>query len=187
MKYSTLNQKEQGQVLCYRPYQAEGRKQLSMFSIVLRGILIALIVFCVILYAVQAEEVYAKGWILCKDYVFIRMTPDKGAIEVGRLDPGDEIEIDGETSNGFAHIVSPCDGWVWSGNVTFSQVEKVDDRMVVCAKKKVACRRWIDGPQISGRKWALNGTEVTVFYMSDEWAVTSRGYIQSEWLEVGTV
>ena len=118
------------------------------------------------------------------DYVMIRATPSRNAAEAGQLDPGDEVETDGKKENGFAHIVSPCDGWVWAGNITYAEVEKVNDTMVVVAKRQVACRRWIDGPQIKGREWAKNGTEVKVFYMSEEWAVASRGYIQSEWLEV---
>ena len=183
-KYSTQRTEGQGQILCYVPYQGPRKPKLSKFSIILRCILVALMIAAVAIVASQAEEVYAKGWILCKNYVIIRTTPSRNATPAGQLDPGDEIEIDGETDSGFAHIVSPCDGWVWAGNITFAKVEKVNDIMVVVARKQVACRRWIDGPQISGREWAQNGTEVKVFYMSDEWAVTSRGYIQSEWLEV---
>ena len=57
----------------------------------------------------------------------------------------------------------------------------------VTAKNRVACRRWVDGPQaeINGKpSWLVNGSEVKIFYMSEEWACTSRGYIKSEWLEV---
>jgi len=184
MKYNTEKKEEQGQIHFYAPYPEEMRKKLSPFSIALRIILVVVMLAAVIIVASRAEDVYAKGWILCKDYVLIRTTPSRSASECGQLDPGDEIEIDGETADGFAHIVSPCDGWVWAGNITFAQVEKIDDTMVVVARKQVACRRWIDGPQIEDNKWAKNGTEVKVFYMSEEWAVTSRGYIRSEWLEV---
>lgn len=184
MKYTTERKEEQGQILYYKPYPTEMRRQLSPLSIALRIILVVVLIAATIIFACRAEDVYAKGWILCKDYVLIRIAPSRGAQECGQLDPGDEIEIDGETADGFAHIVSPCDGWVWAGNITFAQVEKIDDVMTVVAKKQVACRRWIDGPQIDGNKWAKNGTEVKVFYMSEEWAVTSRGYIKSEWLEV---
>ena len=183
--YTTQGKSEQGQILCYRPYPPEMmKKKMHPVSIVLRVILILVMIMAVIVITARAEEVYAKGWILCKDYVMIRTTPSRNAEPAGQLDPGDEVEIEGETADGFAHIVSPCDGWVWAGNITFSRVEEIRGTMVVVARKQVACRRWIDGPQIDGRRWAKNGAEVMVYYMSEEWAVTNRGYIQSEWLEV---
>ena len=132
----------------------------------------------------HAETVTTNAWILCKDYVMIRMWPSKRATEVGQLDPCDEIEIDGKTKDGFAHIVEPVDGWVWAGNIVFSEPEQIGSLAFVTAKNRLACRRWVDGPQVESRPWVINGSEVRVFYMCDEWAVTSRGYVRSEWLEV---
>jgi hypothetical protein len=159
----------------------------SAFTKVLTLILVVLI--CLASYIVgtelnrvHAETVYAKQYILCKDYVIIRNWPSRSATEAGQLDPCDEIEIDGKTKNGFAHIVSPTDGWVWAGNIVGSQPEKTDCLAFVTAK--LACRRWVDGPQIESRPWLYCGSEIRVFYISDEWAVTSRGYVKSEWLEV---
>ena len=133
---------------------------------------------------VHAETVYATEYILCRDYVLVRQWASKKAPEVGQLDPGDSIEVDGKTSDGFAHIVAPCDGWVWAGNIVFGRVEKVDSPAYVTAKKRVACRRWVDGPQVEGRPWMITGSECTVYYMDSEWAVTSRGYVRAEYLEV---
>ena len=64
---------------------------------------------------------------------------------------------------------------------------EVGENYVCVAKSRVACRRWVNGPQIedNGRpRWLVNGSNVSVFYIAEGWAVTSRGYIQSEWLEV---
>ena len=163
----------------------------SAFSKALTWILILMI--AVAGYAVQteinrvhAETVYATGYILCKDYLLIREWASRKAPEIGQLDPGDSIEIDGKTKDGFAHIVSPMDGWVWAGNIVFSPVEEIGRSAYVTAKKRLAARRWVDGPQVEGRPWLISGSEVTVYWMSDEWAVTSRGYLRSEWLEVET-
>lgn len=132
----------------------------------------------------HAETVYTKQWIICKDYVIIRNWPSRKATEGGQLDPGDEIEIDGKTKDGFAHIVSPVDGWVWAGNIVSSQPEKVECKAFVTAKKRLYCRRWVDGPTVDSKPYLVNGSEVRVFWMNDEWAVTNRGYLRSEWLEM---
>ena len=132
----------------------------------------------------HAETVYATGYILCKDYVIIRQWASRHATEIGQLDPCDTVEIDGKTKDGFAHIVEPVDGWVWAGNIVFSQPEQIGSLAFVTAKNRLACRRWVDGPHVESRPWVINGSEVRVFYMCDEWAVTSRGYVRSEWLEV---
>ena len=131
----------------------------------------------------RAEAVTTQAWILVSDYVNIRLWPNKRATEVGHLDPCDEIEIDGRTKDGFAHIVSPVDGWVHAGYIVFSKPEKINETYSVVARRRVAARRWIDGPQCGTKPWLINGSEVKVLYMNGEWAVTSRGYVKSEWLE----
>lgn len=133
---------------------------------------------------VHAESVYATEYILCRTYTNIRMWPSRSATEIGRLDPGDTVEIDGRTKDGWAHIVAPCDGWVHAGYLSASEPRKVDQTGVVVARNRVAARRWIDGPQVDEKPWLINGSEVTIYWMSDDWACTSRGFIQSEWLEV---
>lgn len=132
----------------------------------------------------HAETVYAKQWIICKDYVLIRQWPSRRAPECGQLDPGDDIEIDGKTKDGFAHIVSPVDGWVWAGNIVSSQPEKVECKAYVTANKRLYCRRWVDGPTVDSKPYLINGSKVHVYWMNDEWAVTNRGYVRSEWLEM---
>ncbi|MBQ1792975.1 MAG: hypothetical protein II008_22595 [Oscillospiraceae bacterium] len=132
----------------------------------------------------HADTVYAKQWIICKNYVVIRNWPSRGAMEGGQLDPGDEIEIDGRTKDGFAHIVSPVDGWVWAGNIVSSQPEKVECKAYVTANKRLYCRRWVDGPMVDSKPYLINGSKVHVYWMNDEWAVTNRGYVRSEWLEM---
>ena len=135
---------------------------------------------------VRAESLTTKAWILCKpgDYINLRMAPSKKSQEVGRLDPGDDIEIDGRTKDGFAHIVRPFDAWVWAGYIVFDEPQLVNETYVVVAKSRVACRRWCDGPQVASRPWLINGSQVKVYYLTDKWACTARGFIKTEWLEV---
>ena len=185
MKGCKKMKEEKGQILYYRPYPPEYyKKKKSPFSIILRVILIVLIILAVWVVFAKADVSEMQRWIMCKDYVIIRAKPSRNAMECGQLDPGDDIETDDQTENGFIHIVSPTDGWVWAGNVVESQPEKIEAYGYVVARYQVACRRWVNGPQTEKNPWAKNGTMIKVLWLCDEWALTSRGYIQREWLEI---
>ena len=154
--------------------------------------MIALVVFVAIIGFVigrSAGEGTATCWILCKpgSQVYIRERADKGSKSVGWLEAGDPFETDGKTKSGFVHAVGigeAGEGWIYSGYVVTDEPEKVGETYVCVAKKWVACRRWCGGPQIKGRQgWLHNGSTVQVFLRSEDWCITSRGYIRSEWLE----
>lgn len=156
------------------------RARMLLFTL-LCGIIIAgiaLMIFC----PAEAE----CRWVMCKSYVNVRMNPSKGSAEIGRLDAGDEFETDGTVRDGFIRVcgVGEGEGWVFAGYTVDEQPVKTDERYVCVANSRVACRRWAEGPQIKGKAgWLYNGTDVKVYYRTSEWALTSRGYIASEWLE----
>jgi len=190
MKYNTTMPKEQGQILCYRPYPQEMRKQkMHPISIALRVILIALIILCVILFTARAED--TTCWVICKpeDRVNLRIDASKSSKSVGWLECGDEFQTDGTERNGWIRVLDAgeCECWIYGGYVVNEKPEEVFENYVVVAREKLACRRWVNGPQIQSRKWLKNGTNVQVFYMAEGWAVTNLGYMQSEWLEVDPV
>ena len=137
-----------------------------------------------------AKQTYTY-WAMCQpgDRVNLRMEPDKRSTAVGWLECGDSFETDGTIRNGWlrAQGVGECECWIYCGYVVTEKPVPVYENYVCVAKKQVACRRWVDGPQIvdKGRKrWLQNGSSVSVFYIAGEWAVTNRGYIKSQWLEV---
>ena len=155
---------------------------------ILAAILCAVMIVAAVLIG-NAEDQLITCWALCKpkSHVEVHERPDKDSPVVGRLDPLDTFRTDGESKNGFiwCDIGESCDGWIYCGYVSTEEPEAVGERYVCVAKKQVACRRWINGPQIAGRAgWLRNMQTVEVFYRTDSWSVTSRGYIQSEWLEV---
>lgn len=132
----------------------------------------------------RASETTTTAWALCESYINVRLWPSKKATAVGYLDPCDPVEVDGRTKDGFAHIVEPMDGWVHAGYLVFSEPTKSDEKYTVIAKKRVAARRWVDGPQMGQKPWLINGSEVQVLYWSEDWSLTNRGYVKSEFLEV---
>ena len=134
-------------------------------------------------------EQLATCWIMCKpgSRVEIRATPDKGGISEGWLDCGDSFETDAETKNGWIHCYGVGDaeeGWIYLGYVTTQKPEEIGERYVCVANYRAACRKWMAGPQIESAPWIYNGQYCQVLVSDGEWAITNRGYIRAEWLEV---
>lgn len=156
------------------------------------ALLLALIVTVAVIWSAigsMAEDRLATVWIMCKpgSRVEIRATPEKGGISEGWLDCGDSFETDAVTKNGWIRCYGVGDaeeGWIFLGYVSTEKPEKIGERYVCSAVKQVACRRWMGGPQVDGKPWLKNGQFVDVFLMADGWAVTSLGYIRSEYLDV---
>ena len=135
----------------------------------------------------HGEHGMATCWVMCKpgSTVSIRRDADKGSLETGRLDCGDSFLTDGETQDGWIRCYGAGEnGWIYCGYVVTEPVQKIGERYVCSAVRQVACRKWMGGPQIEERPWLRNGEYCEVFAMADGWAVTSRGYIKSEWLDV---
>lgn len=138
----------------------------------------------------MAEEHLTTMWVMCQPggYVNVREKPNKNGEVGGFLESGEYFRTDGETVNGFvrAYGIGENDqGWIYCGYVVTEEPEAVFENYYCSANERVACRKWVDGPRISGsRGWINNGDTVTVFYEAEGWAVTSRGYIRTEWIEV---
>jgi hypothetical protein len=128
-----------------------------------------------------------KVFILCnpKTPVIVRETPRKGAKETGRLDFGDEVWTDGRKRNGYLHVIDITEageGWVFAGNTVQDQPEKLTGaRANVAATGRVMTYRWVKGKK---NGWVEIGTQVIVYAVSEEWAVTNKGYIRTKYLEV---
>lgn len=126
-------------------------------------------------------------FILCnpKTPVNVRIRPKKGTDIVGRLDFGDSITTDGKTRNGFLHVMGigeAGEGWIREGYAVDDQPEELERaRANVAASGRVMSYRRIGG---SKNGWVNVGTDVRVLAVSEEWAVTSRGYIRTKYLEV---
>lgn len=139
-----------------------------------------LILLCLLLVCASAlsETVY----VLCQpdSFVYIRQYPKKGAELAGYAELGDELETDGIRRNGFLHILGlDADAWISAGFVTEYPVIVKTVEGWIESGGRVACRRSINGTR---RKWLKTGTEVVIFARADDWAITNRGFIQTEYL-----
>jgi len=143
------------------------------------------LVFLLFIGVANADKMYA----FCRpdDYVVVRSLPSTKGELIGILDCGDYVETDGETkkdNKGRTWIkVYGFEGesWVCAMYLQDSPIEICKCYGYVTAMGKTALRRSPNGKCI---KWLKNGTEVVILAMSDEWVLTTRGYIKREFLDV---
>ncbi len=151
--------------------------------------------FLLVLILALVGTVFAEdytGYILCKpdDYVNVRMNPSSDSIVVGRFDCGDSFETDGKTKKDkkgktWLHVINAHlevgEAWVCSAYVQESPIIIETAMVTVVSKGRTAIRRIPNGKV---NKWVHNCDDLKIFARSSEWALTSRGYISMECVEV---
>ena len=141
--------------------------------------LMLLLIFSLI-QSVRAED--TEGWILCQpdSYVNARWSPSIRSEGIGRLELGDRIRTDGVEKNGYIHCTGlrfeSNEGWIHAGYIVWDKPRITEETWTVNAGGRTACRRYVDGPR---RCWAKNHSEVTVYAISSEWALTDKGFIKT--------
>ena len=151
-----------------------------------RTIKIILLVLLLITVTVSSlgEELY-DAWVICQpgDYINVRMNPSRKSQIVGYADAGDSILVDGTTKNGYVKcygIGENGSGWVHNGYVVYDEPKRVTCTAVVVSRGRLAARKCIKGKV---RKWLHNMDELNVFFISEEWCVTNKGFIKTEHLD----
>ena len=135
-----------------------------------------------------SEDAPVQAYVVCQpgDYVNARMSPSRKSTSVGRYESCDTVWLDGEEKSGFAHCVDTtfetCECWVYGGYIIYDEPEWMDGRTAtVVSNGRLAARRNCTG---SVRKWLNNGTEIQVYWLSDEWCVTDEGFVMTEYIEL---
>lgn len=126
-------------------------------------------------------------YILCRpeSYVNVRKTPLMNGEETGWLNCGDSVMTDGKEKNGFIHVYGITEyghGWVYAGYVV-DDLPVVEERCfaVVSGRGGVKARRNIGGRCVEKLDEL---TEIIIYARSEEWAVTNKGFIRTEFLDV---
>ena len=146
----------------------------------MKRVLIILVCLLLAFSTAWADTVY----VLCQpdSFVYVRAFPKKGSEMAGYAELGDALETDGITRNGFLLVYGfEGDAWINKGFVTDSPVTIVTLKTQIMSKGRVACRRSINGTR---RKWLKNGSEVVIYALADDWAITNQGFIQTQYLGV---
>ena len=146
----------------------------------------AILIIALLMAYLAGSDAEVECFIICnpKSHVWVRRSPKKGAEEIGFLDCGDRFLTDGKRKNGFVHVVGITEygeGWIHKGYVVYDKPEIVNCRGTVAATGRVKLQRYIGGKRIG----YINVCEdVKVFAISEDWAVTNRGFIKLKYLEL---
>ena len=149
-----------------------------------------LLVLLILLGTANADGI--RMYVLCKpgDYVNVRENPSTKSAVAGYLECGYEVETDGKTKKDnqgreWTHLTEPMlecsDVWVCSMYLQDTKVTIQELTGKIHSKGRTAVRRSPGGKII---KWLRNGDDVSILAMSGEWALTTRGYVRSEYIEV---
>jgi uncharacterized protein YgiM (DUF1202 family) len=129
-----------------------------------------------------AEDVQ---YVICMDRVNVRMGASSRSDEVGWLEPGDVVYLDGRKKGGFVHCEIPSieagEGWVHRGYLVDEPPEKMNRTGVITGKSKVQARKNVDGKRT---RWLKPGGEVRVYWWTSEWCLTNCGYVKSAFIEL---
>lgn len=131
------------------------------------------------------ENRLTEAWVLCQpdSYVNIRERASSRSAYAGMLMSGDQIWVDGRTKDGYAHCENMSnelgEGWVHAGYIVFEEPEEVNQECRISSNGRVSCRRTIDGDR---RCWVVDGSEVFVYQVAGEWAVTDKGFVKTEFI-----
>ena len=152
---------------------------------------IGLIVFAIIglnalINSISLSE-SASAYILCNpgNYATVRSEPCECGDEIGILETGNCINVTGETENGFVKFLdskgNEC--WVYVGYVTTSKPRWMNGR-ISTVKDSKCISSTVNMAKETGY-WIEQGTKLQVFWYTDKWCVTNRGYVMTKHIEIG--
>ena len=165
------------------------RKSLIVAVEIILMVIVVYTIICLLNSIGFAEEGTITAYVICQpgDYVNIRSSAKFGNNLIGRLDSGDPIEIDGTVRNGFMRLVnmpleSASDAWVYAGYIVYDEPVNVHEReAIVVSNHNLAARKNCTGRI---RRWLKTGTELIVYWFSETWCVTNKGFVMSQYIEL---
>lgn len=160
------------------------RRPQPFFIAMVAGLLLILII---VLMADHAKT--EDAWILCNpnSYVCVRAKPSGRGEIIGRFDAGDKIEVTDKKKNGFIKCINLSleqeEGWICYGYVVYDEpyVPHFTETYIK-SEGRVAARKTVNGDR---RCWLKNNAKIKVYLASDEWCITNKGYIKTEFVELG--
>lgn len=149
-------------------------------------IVLVILALSAILNSIKAEEDLTEAWVICQpgDYVNVRMNPNRKSRSMGYAECGDQVMTDGKKKNGFIRVYGigeNGEAWIHKGYVVYDEPVKVNRIAYSVSRWKLAARRYIGGKR---RCWIKHMQEVKVYWMTDEWCVTDKGFVKTKYLEM---
>ena len=148
-------------------------------------IVLIIIAAVIVVFLLRSIGIAEGKYVLCMDRVNIRMGASSRSDQVGWLEPGDIVYPDGRKRNGFIHCEIPQieagEGWIHQGYLVEEKPERINCSGTVTGNGKVKARKYVDGKRT---RWLKPGGELRVYWWTDEWCLTSCGYVRSEFIEL---
>lgn len=150
--------------------------------LIILGIIAASILFHE---AAQAETV--ECWVLCQpdSHVCVREKPSRSSEAFGWTPCGTRLETDGKQRNGFMHVYNvPAEettGWISAKYVVYNEPKICNRTATVVSEGRLAVRKCADGKVV---KWLQPGQQITIICYSNEWCLTEKGYVRTEYLRL---
>ena len=145
-----------------------------------------LIILIVLLVSGASAEKHTEAWVMCQpdSEVCVRAFPKRSAEEVGRVFPGQHIDLSGKKRGRWYHCYITCEageGWIRGDFLSFYEPMDYgqEGKTFLTTNGKLYARRSIGGNK---RTTLKKGEAVQVFLMADEWSVTDKGYIMTRFL-----
>lgn len=140
----------------------------------------------ILLIAGAAAEKPTEAWVMCQpdSEVCVRSSPKRSAEEVGRVFPGQHIDLSGKKRGRWYHCYvsfEDGEGWIRGDFLSFSEPTSygTEGKTFKATNGKLYARRSISGTK---RTTLKKGEMVQVYLMADEWSVTDKGYIMTKFL-----
>lgn len=137
-----------------------------------------------------ADNEYIECWVFCQpdSTVNIREYPRKSSFAFGELECCDSVYTDGKIVNGYLHLVDlaaeSTEGWISNNYIVYDKPYKpMFTKRTIITETRVAARRTMNGKI---KSWLYGGDTLNVYVISDEWCVTSRGYIKTDFIDTGS-
>lgn len=125
------------------------------------------------------------AWVICQpgDWVNAREKPSRKSRECGFFEGGYPVETDGVIRNGFLRCYGfeVGEAWVHTGYVVYDEPKRVEIPAYSIARGRLAARKYIGGKR---RCWINENEDLVVYWISEEWCVTSKGFVRTEFLEM---
>jgi len=134
----------------------------------------------------SADDTITMYCICTDSRVNVREQPSTKAHIGGYLEFGWDVQVSGEVKDKSGTTWYRIDGmteagtgYVCSNYLITSKPEKVNLEATVRASGRVATYKRVDGKR---KGWAKAGSKLTISVYSDDWCLTNKGYIRTEYL-----
>lgn len=155
----------------------------NVFTCILIAIVVMFSAFPAL--ADEQEVMYA----ICRDgSVNVRAQPTSKARVEGYLEFGWDVTVTDSKVDGtgtlWYKIVGTTElgyGWVCSQYLIRSKPENVSWEATICANGRVAAHKRVNGAR---KCWVSPGAKVQVKIFSEDWCLTDKGYVKTEYLQI---